>query len=174
MSLFATACQNSGHSNAAPTPEPTPVEKPIFHHVAEGSINGRTWQFAAGAASLFKRNNQYYLEIRLWNQTYSNPCDQIVGSTLQTRVYVENREGLGKIDPTDPFSLIPTIIFSDLTDTSYRNNMIASEGFIQIDRIANGRVVGSIQGDFNSSGVGKTEVDGNFDVPFCAQKNALD
>lgn len=163
-------CQASDYSNpvAQPPAAPPVSEKPVFENVAEGAINGRAWKFTEGKASLFKRNGKIYLEIKLWNQTYAKPCEQLVGSIYQVRAYSENKVGLDKLDPSDPFSLIPTIIFSDLTEGgNYRNNMVASRGLIQVTSLNNGRVIGSIQGAFTSGGVSRTDVMGTFDVPFC-------
>ncbi len=168
------ACQASDYSNPVaqpPVPPPT-SEKPVFENVAEGAVNGRAWKFAEGRASLFKRNGKIYLEIKLWNQSYPDPCNQYFGSTFQIRLYSENKVGVGNIDPSDPFNLIPTIIFSDLTESAnYRNNMVASKGAIRVDSIKNGRVTGSVQGNFSAGNVGRTEVAGNFDVPFCASSH---
>ncbi|MDG0814843.1 hypothetical protein [Bdellovibrio svalbardensis] len=169
------ACQASDYSNPAAQPPvpPPPAEKPVFDNIAEGSVNGRAWKLVDGRASVFKRNGKRYLEIKLWNQSYAAPCEQHFGSTFQIRLYSENKVSTGKIDPGDPFSLIPAIIFSDLTESSnYRNNMVASKGEIRVTSIKNGRVKGSVQGDFKAENTGRTEVGGNFDVPFCESSSA--
>ncbi|QDK36185.1 hypothetical protein [Bdellovibrio sp. NC01] len=169
------ACSSSDYSNPAPAAPDnnSAAQKPVYNNIAEGLVNGRSWKFVSGKASLFKRNGKFYLEVKLWNEVYSDPCNQYFGSTYQIRLYAENKVGEGKIDPGDPFNLIPTIIFSDLTSSGdYRNNMVASEGVIHVQSMANGRVVGAVQGNFRSSSVGRTEVIGNFDVPFCESKRA--
>lgn len=172
------ACSASDYHNSVPNeqkPADPVAEKPIFQNTAEGAINGRAWSFASGAASLFKRNGKYYLEIKLWNQIFNNPCEVLSGSTYQIRLYADNFVNQAKIDPADPFTLIPTIIFSDMSDYSpYRNNMVASSGLIQINSLANGRVVGAVSGSFSAAGTGRTEVAGNFDVPLCRQKSGSD
>ena len=148
------------------------ASKPIYSNDADGAINGRAWKFATGKAFLFKRNGQSYLQVNLWNQDIANPCGEYFGSTFQVRLYTQNQVGSISIDPSDPFNLIPTLIFSDLTQAgSSRNNMVASEGTITIDSIANGHIKGSVSGKFQAGNVNRTEISGNFDVPFCQQKS---
>ena len=172
-SLFLAGCQNSDYSNTIKEEQASSANPglPIYERAAEGSINGRAWQFVSGAATTLRRNNKTYLEIKLWNQVYSNPCSELIGSPVKVHLYTENKASIGKIDPNDPFSLIPTIMFSDMIDTAtYRNNMIANHGIINVSKIANGKVEGSVSGSFNSENVGRTEVAGKFEVPLCEQK----
>ncbi|UYL10459.1 hypothetical protein B9G69_007685 [Bdellovibrio sp. SKB1291214] len=135
---------------------------------ARGSIKGLAWNYVQGRAVIFKRNRKDYLEIRLWNEKYENPCSVPVGSILQVRMYALNTQGYWKIDPLDPFSLIPTIIFSDYTASgNTRGNLIADQGEISLTSIRNGVVTGSVRGQFTSSHVGATQVSGHFQVPLC-------
>ncbi|MBO9666589.1 MAG: hypothetical protein J7501_07210 [Bdellovibrio sp.] len=146
------------------------VEKPGYHHSAEGFIGGRAWRYVQGKATPFRRNNKNYLEVRLWNQDYNSPCTEPMGSAYQVRIYVSYSEGSWKIDPLDPFSLIPTIIFSDYTTgVNSRSNLIADIGLITVSSLKHGRLVGSVVGQFtDSNNVGRTEVKGDFEVPVCA------
>lgn len=167
-SLFLAGCQNSDYSNALKEEQvsSTNPNLPNYERATEGSINGRAWQFISGAATTLRRNNKTYLEIKLWNQSYGNPCSELLGSPVKIHLYTENKPSIGKIDPNDPFSLIPTIMFSDLIDTAtYRNNMVANNGIINVSKIVNGKVIGSVSGSFNSENVGRTEVAGRFEAP---------
>lgn len=168
------ACSASNYSNKVSDQGAVPpvASKPIYSNDADGAINGRAWKFATGKAFLFKRNGQSYLQVNLWNQDIANPCGEYFGSTFQVRLYTQNQVGSISIDPSDPFNLIPTLIFSDLTQAgSSRNNMVANEGTITIDSIANGHIKGSVSGKFQAGNVNRTEISGNFDVPFCQQKS---
>jgi hypothetical protein len=167
-----TSCSPGGSSNADSPGNNNQgsEEKPGTNHAAEGFINGRAWRYVQGKATPFRRNNKNYLEVRLWNYEYSSPCSEPTGSTYQVRMYVSYSEGSWKIDPLDPFSLIPTIIFSDYTSGLHsRSNLIADIGVITVSSIKKGRIVGSMEGLFTDTDhVERTEVKGDFDVPVCA------
>lgn len=179
FSIFLTlpACQSADYTNATPdtSVQPQAPEKPTPETVAEGAINGRAWKFSSGVASVFKRKGKLYLELKLWNQSYSNPCKEPSGSNYQVRLYSENVVGSAVIDPQNPFATAPVIVFSDFTERpSYLNNMVASKGLIRVESLNDGRVVGFLDGGFNTGEVGRTEISGKFDVPLCRQKNVLD
>ena len=168
------ACSASDYSNPAPgdNHEQEDPQKPSYGSVVEGTIDGSAWKFAQGRASVFTRNGHKYLDIRLWNQSFANPCTEKVGSPYQARTYVDLGTGVSTIDPSDPFTLIPTIIFSNLTDrSSYRNNMVADSGRIDITSVDAVKVKGGIEGRFSSWRVGTTDFAGNFEVPFCGTQN---
>jgi hypothetical protein len=170
------SCNSSDFSNPAPAAPPTDSTQkiPDYEVTAEGSINGRAWKFASGAASFIRRNNKDYLEIRLWNQPYRAPCEEIAGSSFKVRLLTQNKVGVGRIDPNEPFSLAPTIMFSDMTENaSYRNNMIANSGEIRVNEMTNDKIKGSVVGAFIAENVGRTDVLGKFEVPICKRKKAF-
>ena len=151
--------KKAGNSPSEETPVPS---------LAQGYVNGSAWQFVSGRATAFSRSGADYLEIDLWNKSFSNPCDETAGSEFQLRVYIENRTGVSKIDSTDSFSLVPTIIFADRrVQDRFQNNMVADNGVIQISAIDNANINGSVSASFNAIGAEKTSISGNFNVVFC-------
>lgn len=163
------ACANQENTTpASPNNNQGHDDTPDVVEYARGSIKGRNWSYVQGRAVVFKRNRKDYLEIRLWNEKYENPCSVPVGSIYQVRMYALNTKGSWKIDPLDPFSLVPTIIFSDYTNGgNARGNLIADQGEIALSSISGGIVSGFVQGRFTSNEVGVTQVFGRFQVPLC-------
>lgn len=172
--LTFLSCHSSDYANVSlALPTNSSASIPIYAKPAEGFINGRAWQFASGSSSLFERNGKTFLEIKLWDQSFADPCSELIGSPYKVRLFTLYKVELEKVDSSDPFNLIPTILFSDNIDTaSFRNNMMANNGLIHIANINNARIVGAVEGSFISEITGRTEISGNFDVPFCAHKSA--
>ncbi|WP_413559296.1 hypothetical protein [Bdellovibrio sp. HCB209] len=165
-----SACADSGSSSTpAPDSNQGVPENPDIVEYARGAINGRDWKYVNGRAVPFRRNNKTYLEIRLWNELYDNPCLEPVGSVYQVRIYALFEKGSWKIDPKDPFTLIPTIIFSDYSRPSNsRQNLIADQGVIALRAIQSDVLTGVVQGRFTTGKqVGATHVYGRFSVPLC-------
>jgi hypothetical protein len=163
------ACANQDNSAPlSPNINQGNDDVPDVVEYARGSIKGRDWNYVQGRAVIFKRNRKEYLEVRLWNEKYDNPCSVAVGSILQVRMYALNTRGSWRIDPLDPFSLIPTIIFSDYTNSgNARGNLIADQGQVALNSITSNMVTGFVQGRFTSNEVGSTQVTGYFKVPLC-------
>lgn len=173
--LTLASCQSSDYSNPVRDGQSTASTPsiPIFNKVAEGFINGRTWQFLSGSARVIIRNSKTYLEIMLWNENFSSPCNEKWGSPSNVHIFTELNVGFTKIDSKDPLNLIPTIMFSEISENiDLRGNIIANNGFINISSLTDNKVEGSMAGSFLSDEVAKTEVFGQFSVPFCGQKKA--
>jgi hypothetical protein len=170
MVVGLAACADQGSSSPT-TPEiniPNNPDNPDVIEYARGSIKGRDWNYVQGRAVIFKRNNKNFLEIRLWNERFDNPCAVAVGTTTQVRMYAPLAQGTWRIDPLDPFSLIPTVIFSDYSaGTNARGNIIADQGAISVNVLKNDLVSGVVQGRFTPNDVGATHIYGRFSVPLC-------
>ncbi|WP_413585940.1 hypothetical protein [Bdellovibrio sp. HCB274] len=166
--LVFAACAENHKETGVEVPAP-PIENPEIIEFAHGAIKGRQWKYLQGRANIFKRNNKTFLEVRLWNERYKDPCGVAVGSKYQVRMYVPFDRGSWRIDPLDPFSLVPTIIFSDYSANSGgKVNLIADEGAVSINTLEKGGVMGVIQGRFTSEDVERTQAYGRFSVPLCA------
>ncbi len=166
VGLAACADQGSSSPTAPENNNQNNPDNPDVIEYARGSIKGRAWNYIQGRAVVFKRNNKNFLEIRLWNERYDNPCSVAVGTTTQVRMYAPYSLGTWRIDPLDPFSLIPTVIFSDYSNNA-RGNIIADQGAISVNVLKNELVSGVVQGRFTPTDVGATHIYGRFAVPLC-------
>ncbi|QLY25583.1 hypothetical protein HW988_00565 [Bdellovibrio sp. KM01] len=168
IGLVACADQGSSSSVIPDNQNQNNGDSPDIIEYARGSIKGRDWKYVQGRAVIFKRNNKNFLEIRLWNERFDNPCAVAVGTNTQVRMYAPYSQGTWRIDPLDPFSLIPTVIFSDYSAGSHaRGNLIADQGAISVNTINKDMVSGVVQGRFTPSDVGATHIYGRFSVPLC-------
>lgn len=164
--LLMLAC-SSGHS-----PETTPVpqneqQKTGTGEPAQGIINGQNWVFRSGRASYKKPQNKFLI-VQLWNELIEDPCNEKRGSTLQIRVTAPAQEATWAITPEDPFNANLSIFFADLDmQLQPRDNMRADHGEITFFSIEPQGVTGTIQGSFQNPRVGGTRVHGDFSVPFC-------
>ncbi|WP_413576509.1 hypothetical protein ACLVWU_00540 [Bdellovibrio sp. HCB290] len=165
--LGFAACAENHEDSGFEGPVP-PIDNPEIIEYAQGAIKGRQWKYLQGRANIFKRNNKSFLEIRLWDERFDNPCAVAVGSKYQVRMYVPFDKGSWRIDPLDPFSLIPTIIFSDYSaGGKSKVNLIADEGAASVNILEKGGVSGVVRARFNSEEVERTQVYGRFSVPLC-------
>ncbi|MEK2689523.1 hypothetical protein [Bdellovibrio sp. GT3] len=165
--VFA-GCADDSSGNSVPTDNVELDENWESIEYAQGMIKGRQWKYLQGRASIFKRNNKDFLEIRLWNDRFDNPCSVALGSKVQVRMYVPLSRGSWRIDPNDPFSLIPTLIFSDYgVSNNSKVNLIADEGMASVNLLDNNNVAGVVSAQFKPKDEGRTKVYGKFNVPFC-------
>jgi hypothetical protein len=171
------ACQKSGSSGSGEEASSVPPfdGKPISDQTAQGIVNGHQWTFMQGRALVVTRGSATFLEIRLWDDAYANPCKEPIGSDFQIRATAPSTPGYWQVS-SDPFSYYPSIIFSDLTEFMRpTNNMVANVGKIQILTIGPGTVSGRIQGSFSGlPGASASEVIGSFEVPYCGTQNVLE
>jgi hypothetical protein len=139
--------------------------------MAVGQINGQPWAFQSGSAHIIRKNLQYHLLVRLWNEKLNDPCEQDVGTALQVRLVAPKRVDSWMIQ--DPFEAKFSIFFSD-SEFKPRplDNLKADAGQITLLNITKSEVSGLVSGSYAHRKVGPTAVKGAFSVPVCVGSNA--
>ncbi len=139
--------------------------------VTKGQINGHAWSAASGRARYVQfSKNQNTLEVELWSDaTSGDPCARMMASTYSVRLYTPPAV---KQYPLDIQAGTSMMVMSDMTHPGQpENNIIPSDGAIDITIFDTHHVVGRMMGRFPAGGgIGASEVNGSFDVPFCAAK----
>ncbi|WP_413289581.1 hypothetical protein [Bdellovibrio sp. HCB337] len=168
--LVLVACSPSKKAAETPIPEPPPDRKLGEGEPAQGSINGKAWEFKSGRAFVYRKYRTNYLVIQLWGDKFEDPCKEKTGSVLQVRLTAPQQMATWMIAPEDPFNSNLSIFFTDLDfQPQPRDNMRADLGEISFGIINKFEVHGYLNGSFKNPKVGGTHVAGDFAVPLCQE-----
>lgn len=129
--------------------------------VAQGSINGQSWTFVSGRASISDEK----LSIDLAADSDAVPCETFSFAGLKIFFTVDNKVALTELFFDLENFEGKTATFFDPDDGEFGLNIIAVEGAIEILSITDNEVKGRI--DVRDGHDNTSSVNGNFTVEIC-------
>ncbi len=124
-----------------------------------GKINNVAWTFLSGIAERKGEN----LQIKLWNQSFENPCTQWQGSVFDARAIFPAQVATFRVNPNS-FSQNVIVMGDNRHPGNPENNIFANTGTMKITQITETEVRGTLTAAYPPK---RSSLSGDFVVPLC-------
>lgn len=156
VSLLITLSACSDGRIGGPDTPPPPVDEGVQAGPASGTFFGTPWSFTQGRAEFRNSGGAQMYLIRLWEETFADPCDQFNIPSRSMLFLIPTTVGTYKLNNN-----------RTVTFTGRGTNHIATEGLYKLVNVlpdpAPGLINGALKVEFDAENI----VNGTFEVPLC-------